>query len=144
MKQLKIFRLCINFAIEILINIFFAAKKWCLSLWIYGKLEIIWWNFNTTKRSLLQRIKFRRYYGHVQKSWEVFQVKYMSENHDLYVPCDTLLLADVFLNFRDKCIEIYGLDRAHFLSTPGLASQACLKKRSKFRVIKRYWYVINC
>ena len=41
MKQLKIFRLYINFAIEILINIFFAAKKWCLSLWIYGKLEII-------------------------------------------------------------------------------------------------------
>ena len=65
----------------------------------------------------------------------------MSENH---VPCDTLLLADVYLNFRDKCIEIYGLDRAHLLSTPGLASQACLKKRSKFRVIKRYWYVINC
>ena len=39
-----------------------------------------------------------------------------------------LLLADVFGNFRDKCIEIYGLDPAHFLSAPGLAWQACLKK----------------
>ena len=30
--------------------------------------------------------------------------------------------------FRDKCIEIYELDPAHFLSAPGLAWQACLKK----------------
>ena len=30
--------------------------------------------------------------------------------------CDTLLLADIFENLRDKCIEIYGLDPAHFLS----------------------------
>ena len=27
-----------------------------------------------------------------------------------------------------KCIEIYELDSAHFLSAPGLAWQACLKK----------------
>ena len=45
----------------------------------------------------------------------------------MYVQCGTLLLADVFENFRDKCIEIYGLDPAHFLSAPGLAWQACLK-----------------
>ena len=46
----------------------------------------------------------------------------------MYVQCDTLLFADVFKNFRDKCIEIYELDPAHFLSAPGLAWQACLKK----------------
>ena len=39
-----------------------------------------------------------------------------------------LLLADVFVNFRDKCIEIYKLDPAHFLPAPGLLWQACLKK----------------
>ena len=38
------------------------------------------------------------------------------------------MLADVFENFRDKCIEIYELDPVHFLSAPGLAWQACLKK----------------
>ena len=46
----------------------------------------------------------------------------------MYVQRDTLLLADVFENFRDKCIEICELDPAHFLSAPGLAWQACLKK----------------
>ena len=39
-----------------------------------------------------------------------------------------LLLADVFENFRNKCIEIYELDPACFLSAPGLPWQACLKK----------------
>ena len=48
--------------------------------------------------------------------------------HDLYVKSGTLLLADVFENFRNKCIEIYELDPAHFLSAPGLAWQACFKK----------------
>ena len=46
----------------------------------------------------------------------------------MYDQSDTLLLADVFENFRNKCIEIYELDPAHFLSTPGLAWKACLNK----------------
>ena len=46
----------------------------------------------------------------------------------MYDQCDTLLFVDVFENFRNKCIEIYELDPAHFLSAPGLAWQACLKK----------------
>ena len=32
----------------------------------------------------------------------------------------TLLLADVFDNFRNICIEKYKLDPAKFLSAPGL------------------------
>ena len=58
----------------------------------------------------------------------MFEIKNRGEYHDLYVQSDTLLLADVFENFRDKCIEIYGLDSAHFLSAPGLTWQVCLKK----------------
>ena len=50
---------------------------------------------------------------------------------------DTFLLADVFEKFRDKCIEIYGLDPSHFLSAPGVAWQAYFKK-CEFRIIKRY------
>ena len=47
---------------------------------------------------------------------------------DFNVIIDTLLLADVFNNFRDMCIKEYKLDPAHFLSLPGLLWQACLKK----------------
>ena len=54
--------------------------------------------------------------------------KNLGDYHDLYVRSDTLLLADVLENFRSKCIEIYELDPAHFLSAPGLAWQACLKR----------------
>ena len=59
---------------------------------------------------------------------EEHEIKYLGEHHDLYVQCDTFLLADVFKNFRNKCIEIYGLDPNHFLSAPGLVWQACLKR----------------
>ena len=48
--------------------------------------------------------------------------------HDIYVQSDTLLLADVFNNFRDMCIKEYELDPAHFPLLSGLAWQACLKK----------------
>ena len=44
-----------------------------------------------------------------------------SKFHDLYVQSDTLFLADVFENFRNKGIEIYEIDPAHYLSAPGLA-----------------------
>ena len=52
----------------------------------------------------------------------------MGEYHDLYVQSDASLLADVFENFRDKCIEKQELDHVHFLSVPGLTWQTCLKK----------------
>ena len=67
-------------------------------------------------------------YAHAQKVWDVFEIKNQGKNHDLYVLSYTLLLADLFENFRDKCIEIYELDPAHILSASGLAWQACLKK----------------
>ena len=68
-------------------------------------------------------------YPHAQKVWKEFNLKNLDEYHDLYVQSDTLLLADVSENFRDKCIEIYELDPAPFFSAPGLAWQACLKKQ---------------
>ena len=67
-------------------------------------------------------------YGHAKKVWEVFEINNLGEYHDLYVQCDTLLLADIFEKFRDTFIEIYGLHPSHFLSAPGLAWQACLRK----------------
>ena len=34
----------------------------------------------------------------------------------------------MFENFRNMCLEIYGLDPVYFMFAPGLAWQACLKK----------------
>ena len=45
-----------------------------------------------------------------------------------YLKTDVLLLADVFENFRDVCIENYKLDPAWNYTSPGLAWDACLKK----------------
>ena len=49
-------------------------------------------------------------YAHSQKVWKVFFKKNLGEYYDLYVQSDILLLADVYENFKDKCIEIYELD----------------------------------
>ena len=65
---------------------------------------------------------------HAQKVWEVFEIRDLGEYHNLFVRTDTLLLADVSENFRNMCLEIYGLDPVYFVSAPGLAWQACLKK----------------
>ena len=71
--------------------------------------------------------------------FEEFKLKNLDDYLDLYVQSDTLLLTDVFRNFRNKCIEIFELNPAHFLSAPGLAWQTCLKKdRSKIRIINKY------
>ena len=67
-------------------------------------------------------------YSHAQKVWEVFGIRNRGEYHELYAKSDTLLIADVFKNFRNMCLEIYELDPTYFVSAPGLAWQACLKK----------------
>ena len=68
-------------------------------------------------------------YNHAQNVWEVFTTNNLGVYYDLYVQCDTLLLAHVCEKFRDTCIEIYGLDPSNFLSAPGLAWQAYLNKQ---------------
>ena len=55
----------------------------------------------------LENIKDKDY-NHAQKVWEVSGINNLGECHDLYVQCDTLMLADVFEKFRDTCIEIHG------------------------------------
>ena len=67
-------------------------------------------------------------YRYANKVFTRVARKNLGDHHNLYLQSDTLFLADVFENFRNKCIEIYELDPAHFLSVPGLAWHTCLKK----------------
>ena len=54
--------------------------------------------------------------------------KKLGEYHDLYLKSGALLLTDVFENFRKMCLKVYHLDPVKFLSAPGLAWQAALKR----------------
>ena len=56
-----------------------------------------------------------------------FEMKNLGEYHDLYLKSDTLLLVDVFENFRKMYLKIHPLDPVKFLSAPELAWQVALK-----------------
>ena len=67
-------------------------------------------------------------YACANNVFKKFNINNLDEYHDLFVRSDALLLADIFENFRQSCLKNYELDPAHFVSLPGLAWQACLKK----------------
>ena len=66
-------------------------------------------------------------YAHAQRVWEAFGCKKLGDYHDLYLKTDVALLADVFENFRNLCQEQYGLDPAHYFTSPSLNRDALLK-----------------
>ena len=68
-------------------------------------------------------------YRHGNNVFKRFKLKNLGEYHDLYVKSDTLLLAGVFKNLRKTCLKVYEPNPTHFLSAPGLAWQACLKRK---------------
>ena len=66
-------------------------------------------------------------YAFVKKLWKTFRLKNLGELHDLYMETDTLLLADVFENYRQVIMKNYGLDPTHFYTAPSLSWSAGLK-----------------
>ena len=67
-------------------------------------------------------------YMHGKRVCKDFKIKNLGEYHDWYLKSDTVILADVFKNFRKMCLKTYELDPVKFISAPGLAWQAALKK----------------
>ena len=57
----------------------------------------------------------------MQKVWKVFGMKTMRDYHDLYLKTDVLLLADMFEEFRNVCLDNYKLDPAWYYTSPGLS-----------------------
>ena len=53
-------------------------------------------------------------YRHAKRVSKNLNNKNLGDYHDFYVQSDTLLLTDVFENFRNKWIEIYEVDPGHF------------------------------
>ena len=75
-------------------------------------------------------------YSHAKRVNEDFKITNLAEYHDLYVQNNTLLLADVFENFRNMCLETQKLDPDRFLTAPGLTWKKILKKdQNKIRFI---------
>ena len=101
-----------------LTNFFFIKK----GVFLYEYINS-WERFNETalpnKKAFYSKLSLEDItdedYLHAQKVFEEFKPKNLGKYHDLYVQSDTLLLVDVFENFRNKCVEIYKLDPAHFL-----------------------------
>ena len=46
---------------------------------------------------------------------------------EIYIKTDTLILCDVFENFRELCLSYYGIDACHYMSLPAFAWDAMLK-----------------
>ena len=66
-------------------------------------------------------------YEHAQNVWNKFSLKNMGDYHNSYLKSDILLLADVFENFRNTCLEYYKLDPCHYFTSPGLSWDAMSK-----------------
>ncbi|KAJ4450849.1 hypothetical protein ANN_02280 [Periplaneta americana] len=66
-------------------------------------------------------------YNHAKCVWEAFNIQTLGEYSDLYLKSDTLILTDVFENFREMCLKTYDLDCMYYYTVPGLAYSAMLK-----------------
>ena len=53
-------------------------------------------------------------YAHPKRVYKDFETKNLIEYHDLYVQSDTLLLPELFENYRNMYLKRYELDPASF------------------------------
>ncbi|KAE9523175.1 hypothetical protein AGLY_016408 [Aphis glycines] len=66
-------------------------------------------------------------YIHAKRVWEKFNCTTLGEYSDLYLKVDVILLCDVFENFRELCLDTYGLDPNYYYTAPGMSFDCMLK-----------------
>ena len=66
-------------------------------------------------------------YEHALQVWHVFQCQTFRDYLHLYLLCDVLHLSDIFESFRDKCVDDFQLDPAHYFSRPHFTFFAFLR-----------------
>ena len=74
-------------------------------------------------------------YAHAKRVYKDFGKRNLEDYYDLYVQSITLLLADVFGNFRNMCLEIYELDPAHFFHNRSSMASSLNKYQSNFKSV---------
>ena len=88
-------------------------------------------NFNSTLNG--SNISIEEY-QHAINVWNAFEdIRTLGDYSDYYLKVDVLLLAEIFENFRNNCMETYGLDPAHYYTTPGF-SWDCMLKYTKVKL----------
>ena len=73
---------------------------------------------------------------HAKSVFKNLNNKNLGDYHDMYVQSDTLLLADVFENFRNMCIKVYELDPAHFFISTRISMASMFKEnRGEIKIV---------
>ena len=66
-------------------------------------------------------------YEHAQQVWSLFECQILCDYHNLYLPSDVYLLADIFEKFCADSQTLYELEPVHSYSLTGLLWDAALK-----------------
>lgn len=66
-------------------------------------------------------------YARAERVWQVFNCKNLGQYSDIYLKSDTLLLCDVFENFRNQALAAYQLDPAHYYTLPSFSFDCMLR-----------------
>ena len=83
-------------------------------------------------------------FRHAKRVFKNLCNKHLGDYHDLYVQSYTILLADVFEDFRNMCIKVYELVPAHFFFCTKISMASLFKKnRGRIRIDNRSRHVID-
>ena len=78
-------------------------------------------------------------YKHAERAWKDFGIRNLGDHHNhMYVKSDNLVLANVFENFRGKCLDINELYPAHFHSAQANMAGILKENYSKTRITNRH------